>query len=147
MNTNFLPGIKKVGYCKSANLQPDIVDFIDPQKTLKVYGKFIDVPIVESGTVSVKNDIVKGVNIYTVKSKFIICGDDDYAKSVCNLLSKNDNVFRLTTVNNKNLLVGTHQKPNPVVSETYLNEDQPAGKRGYEVEITYTNIHSYIVLE
>lgn len=147
MNENLLPGIKKVQICKTTNLQPDILDYMDESKILKVYGTLYDVPIVENGNLSVKSELIKGQNVFTVKAQFQICESDITAKEMCLWMAKNIYAFVFTNVNGVKLLVGTHEKPVPTVTHQYLNDDTATGKRGYFVEVTYQNTHSYIVLE
>lgn len=147
MNINYLPGIAAAGYCKSANLQPDVLDVIDESEKMKVYGSFTDIPITGNGSMTVKSKDVKGATIYTVTVAFQICADDDTAKGICKQLEKNIHAFIFTNINGNKLLVGTHEKPYPVVTTQYQNDDSPTGKRGYLVEVTYQNTHSYIVLE
>lgn len=147
MSENLLPGIKKVEICKTTKLQPDVLDFTDESKILKIYGTLHDVPIVKNGTLSVKSELIKGQTIFTVKAQFQICASDITAKEMCLSLAKNNHAFVFTNINDAKLLVGTHQKPTPTVTYQYLNDETPTGKRGYFVEVTYQNTHSYIVLE
>lgn len=147
MNEKFLPGFTAVGYCKSANLQPDVLDIYDEDDRMKVYASLISIPITGHGSMSVISEIVKGSTIYTMKAEFQICADDETAKSICSVLKKNIHSFIFVTIDKNRLLVGTHEKPYPTVSSQYMNENSPTGKRGYIVEVTYQNIHSFIVLE
>ena len=147
MNATHLPGIKKVGVCKSKNLQPDIYDLIDELKTLKVYGAFTDIPIVDLGAISVKSEIVKGVTVYTTSAKFMLCVDDESAKKLCRDFEENDSSYYFETINGIKFLVGTHEKPRPTAKAVYQNDENTSGKRGYVVEITYVNTHSFLVLD
>lgn len=147
MNENLLPGIKSVQICKTANLQPDVLDYMDESKILKIYGTLYDVPIVQNGTMSVKSELIKGQTVFTVKAQFQICASDITAKEMALSLAKNIYAFVFTNLNGVKMLVGTHQKPVPTVAWQYLNDETPTGKRGYFVEVTYQNTHSYIVLE
>lgn len=147
MDILHLPGITKAGFCKTIDLQPDLYDLIDELKATKVYGSFTDIPLVGLGEMGVKNEIVKGVTIYTVKVKLQIHLPDEEAKALCLQLAKNDNAFYFQNVNGQKMLVGTHERPHPTVIHAYSNDDTPTGKRGYTLEITYQNTHSFLLLQ
>ena len=146
MEALHLPGITHVGFCKSSLLQPDVYDLIDELKELKVYGTFTNIPIVDLGSMSVESNIVKGVTLYTVKAGFTIRLDEKEAKPMVLELLKNNHSFFFENVNKQKLLVGTHEKPYPIVTQNYKNDDSPSGKRGYSLEVIYTNVNSFIVL-
>ena len=147
MNEYFLPGFTTVDYCKSANLQPDVLDIYDEDDRMKIYGSSINIPIVGLGSMSTQSEIVKGSTVFTLKAAFQICADDDTAKSICSVLKKNIHSFIFKTIGGNRLLVGTHEKPYPTVTSQYMNEGTPTGKQGYFIEVTYQNVHSAIVLE
>lgn len=147
MNRKFLPGITTIGYCKSANLQPDVLDVIDTDKKIKVYGLFTDIPMVGNGQMSIKSELVKGVTYYTTNIIFQILAADDEAKTICSILEQNNNSFRLTNINGDKMLVGTHEKPFAVISASYQNGNSIHEVKGYFVEIIYKNTHSFLFLE
>jgi hypothetical protein len=147
MNDKNLPGFIAVGYCKSSNLQPDVLDIYDEDDRMKIYGSLINIPIVGMGSMSVSSEEIKGSTVYNLKSSFQICADDEDAKKICSILRENIYAFIFETVDRNKMLVGTHEKPYPVVTYQYMNENSPTGKRGYFVEITYQNTHSVILLE
>lgn len=147
MNKQFLPGIISAGYCKAINLQPDVVGPVDPSKPLKVYGAFTDIPTSGMGSLTVKNEIVKGVPIFTVQTELTICTDELGIQEITSKLKLNDNVFRLVTVDQQKILIGTHEKPFPVVSVYYANENKPTGERIYHLIIIYVNTQSFLLLE
>lgn len=147
MNKEHLPGIKSIGYCQAKKLQPDILDIYNENDRMKIYGTIINIPIIGLGSINVTSEIVKGVTIYKVNAAFQICGTDEFSKNISTILKKNIHSFVLETVNNEKLLIGTHEKPYPVVSVSYDNSNSPTGSRGYFVEVKYQNTHSYIILE
>ncbi|MDD2287071.1 MAG: hypothetical protein PHQ11_16930 [Paludibacter sp.] len=147
MNEKNLPGFISVGYCKSSNLQPDVLDIYDEDDRMKIYGSLINIPIVGIGSMTVSSEEKKGATVYNLISSFQICGDDEAAKKICSVLSENIHAFIFETVDRNKMLVGTHEKPFPTVMWQYMNESSPTGKRGYFIEVAYQNTHSAILLE
>lgn len=147
MNENFLPGLTKIAYCRADMLQPDSLDVIDESKQLKVYGAFTPLQIVELASMSAGSEVVNGNTIYNVKIACKIFETDDVAKALCRELTKNNYVYKCENVEGMKLLIGTDKKPYPIVTCTYNNDNVSNGKRGWNIEINYSNIHSYIVLQ
>ena len=146
MNKNFLPGIKSVEYISANMLMPDVQDFIIPSEKLKVLGTFTAIPIVDIGSITIKSDFEKNTPIYKVSAKFDICAEESAAKQLIDKLTSGNYCYRLTLIDGRKILLGTDEKPHPVVNNSYVNDDKPAGSRGFGIEISYTNTYSYIEL-
>lgn len=147
MNRQFLPGITKIAYCRADMLQADVLEMIDETKTMKVYGQFTEIHIVELGSMITNSELINGNTVYHVKISCKIYATDDEAKMLCKELAKNNHVFRCENIDGIKLLIGTGEKPYPTVVCTYSNEDITTGQRGWNIEINYSNLHSYIVLQ
>lgn len=147
MTTKFLPGIHSIGYVEVSKLQPDILSVADPDKKIKVYGTFTDIPIIKKGSMVIATELVKGVTIYSVTILFQICATDDIANKICDTLQKNIHSFKFTNVNGDKMLIGLNEKPYPTVTSEYNNESSPTGQRGYSVSINYRNTYPFLYLE
>lgn len=146
MNTKNYPGVKSLEYVSANLLMPDVADFILPNEKLKVLGVFTPIDIIDIGSLTVKSDVEKNQTLYKVTAKFDICADETDGKNLIDKLNTDNFCYRLTLIDGRKLLIGTNEKPFPIVSNSYANEDKPTGVRGFGIEISYTNTHSFIEL-
>lgn len=145
MTRKFLPGIIKVGYCKSSDLQPDIDGPV--KEPLKVYGTFKDLNLSQPGSLSYDSKIEKGNRIYNVNLIVQICDRSEELTLLVQKLQNNNYVFRATTVDGKHYLIGTDKIPYPVFSHLREIENMPSGKNSAEIQIFYSNTHPWILLK
>lgn len=140
-----LPGIKKVEYCKAINLQSNIEGPI--KEPLSVYGSFTQIDLVGLGGLSVSDELIKGNRIFNIKLQFEICYRKKELRNLIELLKHNDMVYKITTVDNTQYLLGSEEKPWPTFFAGQEIEDNPQGKNRVNIEILYSNTHSLLLLE
>jgi hypothetical protein len=141
-----LPGIKTAEWARA-----EFIDVYSPAALIdgaRVYafGDFAEIPVTGLGGCVVSTEIVSGQTIYTVKINFNLTDQKDKTRSLLYELSSYPFALRITDIYGEKYLAGTNHKPHPTIQYTYSNEPAPAGKRLFEVEITYVNIFSLLQL-
>jgi hypothetical protein len=111
------------------------------------FGSFNDISIVGLGGCVASSEIVSGQMIYTVKVSFNLPDRRSETRSLLHDLSFYPFALRIMDIYGDTYLVGTNQKPHPMMSHTYYNESTPTGKRIFQLEVTYVNIFSLLQLQ
>nr|DAY94257.1 MAG TPA: hypothetical protein [Caudoviricetes sp.] len=131
---NTLPGIKTVDYCfadelilKDAGLLQE-GDIVSPLVTFYPYC------LVGLGKCEVQYKIEGGQDLYETKVTFFVSDKPErFNRFLC---------FRLTTVQGSQYLIGTDNRPFPLMTWKEINPSSASERKGYEVTITYKNIVS-----
>ena len=141
----FLPGIKKIEYCKAVNLQ---LDNEGPVKMpLRVYGPFANIDLVGLGALSIGDEVIKGNRIFNVRLQCEVCNRNNELITLIEILKHNDVVYRITTVDDTRYLLGSEQKPWPSFFSGIEIDGEPQGKNSVNIEILYSNSHALLLLE
>ena len=146
MTQRTLPGFKAVEYGKASSLFFETKEAIQEGSSVVVYGNFTGVPIVSLCGCSVSSEIVSGETIYTTVLNFQVKDCKDYTRRLMNEIVMTDCCFRLTDIYNEKYLVGLDKKPHPTIKPSFQSDILPSGVRVFNVEVTYVNTHSLLLL-
>ncbi|MDR2913414.1 MAG: hypothetical protein LBV74_01030 [Tannerella sp.] len=137
MANKTLPGIKSVEYCEASQAAIVCRGLYNSQ-TANVWNELKQLPIIGQGRMEISESAATGEVIYSSKITFNI-PDCSESEAIKNEIISNDCCFVITDMIGNRKLIGMDRKPHPVVTVNYLNEETPAGKILYAVEITHTN--------
>lgn len=143
MKATFLPGISAVSYCPASRCEIDNQRRIDNTSVVDVSGDFVYIPIHGLGSVTVKTEVASGQTLFTTKLNFFLPSCVPDVRQLLEELSRIPSCFRFRDIGKQEYILGGQERPFPTVLFDQVNEDDPTGRKGYIVEITYVNTHSY----
>jgi hypothetical protein len=136
MKTLRLPGIRSVGYCRATNAQIDHQGLYNRPDQVRLSNDTEEIPIAGLAGMEVSEDNKTGETVYTAKLLFNMAVSDR-SENIKKEIMAHPCCFVASDQQGVRRLIGMKSKPHPVATVSCLNEEKPAGKVLYSVEITY----------
>lgn len=109
---------------------PPLQDLDGAGDGLVISADWSQIEITGNATVSEETAEENGQTVYSVQLSFFCARRAALPERYC--------VFRIRDVNGRNSLIGTGERPYPVVTYKYTDSG-PTGKKGYEYTVKYRN--------
>jgi hypothetical protein len=139
MATKNLPGIKNIDFISMNDLTLYPKKYISPGQTVMAIAKLNELGLVENGSCQYISEKMDGGLVYNTKINAVIYDDDITTPEVQNRLITGKYAYMLTDVYGCQYLIGIDSAPYPEIVFNNLNDSDPTGIRGANVEITWKN--------
>lgn len=140
----FLPAIKTVEFAIAEFLTVTSDEKIAHGIPVRVSGTFTAICIEGLAAASYETKRISGQDVYTSKLSFRIGEQQVMPWNLETFLANRNVIYRLTDVNKRQWLMGTHETPFPVSTAKHDNPADPSGVNISELEITYTNLFPFL---
>jgi len=137
MSEKTLIGIKKIEFLPFEELTLYPKKILTPGASISAIGNWQNLNQYGLSSCTTSNEQTENGTVFKTQINGVILQNDNW--DVIKQLIMSYNVFRITDIYNSLYLIGSDQKPTPIVSFTHINDSDATGKCLIEFEVLWSS--------